>query len=129
MKTYLILTIKILQIILKKAKKYLIRVKTKKPCKINFIRNNNSNKIHCLGEKKEDNINYCKGNNKYEYTKEENKKNNYKHEQAIKETLESANLIEKILNEQTCCRKFGKITPNEIILHGIQPLKMIFNIK
>ncbi len=64
-------------------------------------------------------------------TKEENKKNNYKHEQAIKETLESANLIEKILNEQTCCRKFEKITPNLIILHGNSALKndILYNIE
>jgi len=45
---------------LEKGKKYLIRAKFKRPYYINFIRENNSNKIHCLGEKKDDNFKYLK---------------------------------------------------------------------
>ncbi len=43
---------------LEKGKKYLIRAKFKRPCNINFIRENNSNKFHCLGKKKDDNFKF-----------------------------------------------------------------------
>ena len=45
---------------LEEGKKYLIRVKILKSCSINIIRNYNINKINFLGEKKDENINYCK---------------------------------------------------------------------
>lgn len=58
----------------------------KRPYNINIIRNNNSNKIHYSGGKKDDNINYSNGINVYEYIEEEEKINNYIDEDNIKET-------------------------------------------
>ena len=80
---------------MEKGKKYLIRAKFKRPCNINFIRENNSNKIHSLGEKKDDNFEYLKEH--YEYTEEEEKMNNYKHGEGIKDTLEIAKIMENFI--------------------------------
>ncbi len=100
---------------MEKGKKYLIKAKFKRPCNINFIRENNSNKIHCLGEKKDDNFKYLKES--YEYTEKEEKMNNYKHEEGIKDTLENAKIMENFI-ECPYYQKVKKISSNEIILEG-----------
>ena len=101
--------------VLEKDKKYLIRAKLKRPCNINFIRENNSNKIHSLGEKKDDNFEYLKEH--YEYTEEEEKMNNYKHGEGIKDTLEIARLMENFM-KFPCYRKVKKISSKEVVLEG-----------
>ena len=45
---------------LETGKKYIIRVTINKPCKINIIRNYDTNEIKFLGERKDENINLCK---------------------------------------------------------------------
>lgn len=80
---------------MEKGKKYLISAKFKRPWNINFIRENNSNKIHCLREKKDDNFKHLK--DPYEYTKEEEIMNNYKHGEEIKDTLEIAKIMENFI--------------------------------
>ena len=100
---------------MEKGKKYLIRAKFKRPCNINFIRENNSNKIHSLGEKKDDNFEYLKEH--YEYTEEEEKMNNYKHGEGIKDTLEIARLMENFM-KFPCYRKVKKISSKEVVLEG-----------
>lgn len=117
---------------LEKGKKYRISVDAKRPCSINFLRNNCENKIKYIGKTNDDNINYCNGNKNYDYTDEEKKKNNYKHEQDIKETLDSANLLEKLIGEKEgdiCILEFKKISQNEIILQGTLAHKKKYYIK
>ena len=97
--------------------KYIIRVDLWKPCNINIIRNNSSNKIKCLGKANDDNFKYCKAETEIKYTKEEEEKNNFIFEKDIHDTVRIARMLEQ-LYEEPCISQFKKISKDEIIIQG-----------
>ena len=102
---------------LEEGKKYLIRVKIEKSCNINIIRNYNINKINFLGEKKDENINYCKSYKTINYSEEEEKQNNYRFEGDIKDTMKIVKIMQNYY-EQPSFSQFKKISKDEIIVNG-----------
>ena len=111
-----------------KEEKYLIRIKVKKPCRINIIRNFSDNKIKYLGEIKENNVNYLKNGNKINYSNEDDKKNNNIFEEEIKQTTQIMRFLEKCYGED-CISSFQEINKDKIILNSKSIIKDIVLLK
>jgi len=106
---------------LETGKRYLIRVDINKPCNINIIRNYDTNEITFLGERKDENINLCRGENIIK-NEEGEKKNKYRFEGDLKDTLRIVRLMENEYNEPSYSQ-IEKISKDEIIVNGKSILK------